>query len=512
MALGLTPYQIIEKGTHPQLVIADEWERVELKKIASVQNGYAFSSKLFNRTEGMPLIRIRDIFSVQTENLYLGEYKEDFVVDKGDILIGMDGDFKVSKWPGDKGLLNQRVCRIHFDSEYYEKEFLFICIQPYLNAIHSETSAVTVKHLSSRTINDIPFPLPPLPEQRAIVAKIEELFSDLDKGTADLKKAQDQLKVYRQAVLKKAFEGELTKEWREQQTNLPTADELLEQIKKERQKHYEQQLENWKQAVKSWEENGKEGKKPGKPKEPKYFEDLTSDELKDFKVSGGFYTKMGNLSDVVRGGSPRPAGDERFYNGSIPFLKVADLTRKEGMYVDTYTYSIKEAGLQKTRMLDIGTLVISNSGATLGVPKITAIKATANDGIAAFLGLTESRSIFLYHYWNSKTLALRAIDQGAGQPNLNTDLLKAYPVPVFSDVEQTEIIKEVQSRLSVCDKIEESITKSLEKAKALRQSILKKAFEGRLLSNEEIEKCKAAPDYEPASVLLEKIKAEKKKK
>jgi type I restriction enzyme S subunit len=68
MALGLTPHQIIEKGIHPQLVIADEWERVELKKIASVQNGYAFSSKLFNRTEGMPLIRIRDIFSVETEN------------------------------------------------------------------------------------------------------------------------------------------------------------------------------------------------------------------------------------------------------------------------------------------------------------------------------------------------------------------------------------------------------------------------------------------------------------
>ena len=80
-------------------------------------------------------------------------------------------------------------------------------------------------------------------KQRAIVAKIEELFSDLDKGIADLKKAQDQLKVYRQAVLKKAFEGELTKEWREQQTDLPSADELLMQIKEERQKHFEQQLE-----------------------------------------------------------------------------------------------------------------------------------------------------------------------------------------------------------------------------------------------------------------------------
>ena len=63
MAIGLTPYQIIEKGTHPQLVIAEDWTRVELKHIASVQNGFAFSSKLFNHSEGVPLIRIRDIFS-----------------------------------------------------------------------------------------------------------------------------------------------------------------------------------------------------------------------------------------------------------------------------------------------------------------------------------------------------------------------------------------------------------------------------------------------------------------
>ena len=77
--------------------------------------------------------------------------------------------------------------------------------------------------------------------------------------------------------------------------------------------------------------------------------------------------------------------------------------------------------------------------------------------------------------------------------------------------EQHQIIQEIESRLSVCDKVEESITESLEKAKALRQSILKKAFEGTLLSEEEIAACKAAPYYEPASVLLKKIKAEKKK-
>ena len=87
----------------------------------------------------------------------------------------------------------------------------------YLLTIRLEnySRATTVPSVRKTDIENIRLPLSSLPEQRAIVAKIEELFSGLDKGIADLKKAQDQLKVYRQAVLKKAFEGELTKEWRD---------------------------------------------------------------------------------------------------------------------------------------------------------------------------------------------------------------------------------------------------------------------------------------------------------
>jgi type I restriction enzyme S subunit len=95
---------------------------------------------------------------------------------------------------------------------------------------------------------------------------------------------------------------------------------------------------------------------------------------------------------------------------------------------------------------------------------------------------------------------------------LNLGIIKELPFPLCSKEEQHQIVQEIESRLSVCDKVEENITESLEKAKALRQSILKKAFEGTLLSEEEIATCKAAPDYEPASILLEKIKVEKKKK
>ena len=137
----------------------------------------------------------------------------------------------------------------------------------------------TINGVTKKQLKDLQFKLAPLPEQRAIVSKIEQLFSELDNGIANLKTAKDKLEIYRQAVLKKAFEGELTKEWREKQTDLPSADELLAQIKEERQKHYEKQLQKWEQAVAEWEINGKEGKKPRKPQKNKHFGDLTEDEL-----------------------------------------------------------------------------------------------------------------------------------------------------------------------------------------------------------------------------------------
>jgi type I restriction enzyme, S subunit len=297
----------------------------------------------------------------------------------------------------------------------------------------------------------------------------------------------------------------------QQGLSLPTAEELLDQIKRERQNHYETQLAEWEKEIKKWEKNGKKGSKPTRPREIEKFKLISEKELGELpKLSHlSIYTKMGNLCEIVRGGSPRPAGDERYYNGTIPFLKVADLTRKNGKFVDKAEYTIKETGLHKTRMLKKGTLVISNSGATLGVPKILAIDATANDGIAAFLGLNTERIHYFYYYWVSKTLALRSIDQGAGQPNLNTDLLKNYIVPIFSLPEQNQIVQEIETRFSICDKMEETIADALEKANALRQSILKKAFEGKLLTPEEIAQCKKEKDYEPASVLLERIQKEK---
>ena len=104
------------------------------------------------------------------------------------------------------------------------------------------------------------FPLAPVAEQHRIVAKIEALFSELDKGVESLKTARKQLKVYRQAVLKHAFEGKLTAQWREENKDkLEPADELLARIQKEREARYQQQLADWKAAFKAWEAKGERG-------------------------------------------------------------------------------------------------------------------------------------------------------------------------------------------------------------------------------------------------------------
>ena len=149
------------------------------------------------------------------------------------------------------------------------------------------------------------------------------------------------------------------------------------------------------------------------------------DEEIPFEIPQGWeWCRIASLADVVRGGSPRPAGSPIFYDGSIPFLKVADLTRESSIYVKSFSSTIKEAGLSKTRLVEAGTLLLTNSGATLGVPKICTFETTFNDGIAAFLSLDERLKLYVYWFFCYMTDLYRNINQGTAQPNLNTDIIK----------------------------------------------------------------------------------------
>ena len=135
------------------------------------------------------------------------------------------------------------------------------------DAQHNMTGAVGQRRVPAPYLAHQTIPVPPTREQSRIVAKIEELFSELDKGVESLKKARAQLNIYRQAVLKHAFEGKLTAKWREENKDkLEKPEQLLARMKKNREARYEQLLEEWEVAVKEWEENGRTGHKLQKPK------------------------------------------------------------------------------------------------------------------------------------------------------------------------------------------------------------------------------------------------------
>ena len=458
-----------------------------LGDVAEYINGRAFKPSEWGK-EGLPIIRIKNLNDENSKFNYSNEvFEKRYLVKKGDLLFAWSASLGAYIWKKDEAWLNQHIFLVK-PSPFIAKLYLYYFLDKITQELYSAAHGSGMVHVTKKKFEETKIGLPPLPEQRAIVAKIEQLFSELDNGIACLKKAQEQLKVYRQAVLKQAFDGELTKSWREQQANLPSAQDLLDTIKADRE-----------QAAKN------QGKKL-KPVTPLSREEL--DDLPELP-DGWEWVRFGDISDVVRGGSPRPAGDPKYYDGDIPFLKVADITKNDDLYITDYEYSIKEAGLKKTRRILKNTLLLSNSGATLGVPKITLIDAAINDGIAAFLNLDSRALIFAYYFWRTKTKELRRVNQGAAQPNLNTDLIKTVFFPLCGFDEQAQIVQEIEMRLSVCDKMEATIRESLEKAEALRQSILKKAFEGKLLSEEELTATRNDPEWEPAEKLLERIRAEK---
>jgi type I restriction enzyme S subunit len=154
--------------------------------------------------------------------------------------------------------------------------------------------------------------------------------------------------------------------------------------------------------------------------------------------------RVGTVADVVRGASPRPAGSPEYFHGDhTPWITVGDITKDATKYLDSTETSLTAEGAKLSRAVPEGTLLLTNSGATLGVPKITRIAGCINDGSVALLRQSkEVEKEYLYYFLKSTTKLMRArLRQGAGQPNLNTDLVKATIMPVPPLDEQTEIVK-----------------------------------------------------------------------
>lgn len=351
------------------------------------------------------------------------------------------------------------------------------------------------QHLSKETL-----PVPPLNEQHRIVAKIEELFSELDKGIENLKTAQAQLKVYRQALLKHAFEGKLTAQWRaENQDKLETAEALLKRIQQERAQRYQQQLADW-------ETSGKQG---SKPKAPKALPSLTSKDLAELP-DGWIVLSVESLFDIEDGdrGEHYPTKGDFSETGHCLFLNAKNVTKRGFTFQEmSFLSEKKDLELRKGK-LKRGDIVFTSRG-TLGNiahynDSIKYEHVRINSGMFIIrnydISLTPD---FLYYHLNAPiiTSQIDKLQSGTAQPQLPIREFKSFRFVIPNKSEQQQIVYELESRLSEVDQLDQTITTSLQQAEALRQSILKKAFSGQLMPQD--------PNDEPAAVLLARIKAEK---
>lgn len=332
----------------------------------------------------------------------------------------------------------------------------------------------TISGVTKKQLSELEYPLPPFPEQRRIVAKIEELFTKLDAGVDAINKIKLQLRQYRQAVLKYAFEGKLTAEWREvHKDKLEPASVLLERIRQEREKSTKD-----------------------KTLPPLNISNLP-------KLSEGWeWTRVYDLSELIQYGytaksSNNPIGPK--------MLRITDIQNNTVDWAIVPYCQIDQKEKQKY-LLDEGHLVFARTGATVG--KSFLIKRPIPEAVFAsyliriiFSEYVEPR--FVYYYFQSSAYWLQIYrgQLGIGQPNVNSQTLSRLILPLAPHVEQQKIVEEVERCFSIADQIELAMQNSVTQAYKLKQSILKSAFEGKLVPQN--------PADEPAEKLLERIKAER---
>lgn len=312
-------------------------------------------------------------------------------------------------------------CVLRSNNNFVDSKFIFYYtlsqkfIQP-LNELQTGSSYPAVR---DKDVFVQPFPLSPKPIQQAIVSKIEELFSELDKGIEQLKTAQQQLKTYRQSVLKWAFEGRLTNE------------------------------------------NVNDGELP----------------------EGWVIKSIDEVANVGTGATPLKSKSE-YYGGNISWVTSGALNEE---YVREATDFVTEKAVKETNLTVYSkhTLLVAmyGEGKTRGKCSELLIEACTNQAIAAIYFDEQQIQVkpYLKYFLLKNYIDVRKKSSGGVQPNLNLGIIKKLQFPFPPLEEQNKIVQEIESRLSVADKMEESITQSLQHAEALRQSILKKAFEGRLV-------------------------------
>ena len=340
--------------------------------------------------------------------------------------------------------------------DLHSNEFLLyrLLCSDFVNYASHNVSGVNLPRVNFQTLAQFKIPLPPLPEQHRIVAKIEELFTKLDAGIDALHKVQAQLERYRQSVLKAAFEGKLTEAWRaEHQDEIEPASPIASDLP-----------DGW-----VWTKLEDVGELNPRIDKQSIDDDLEITFLPMRCVEE--LTGKIDLSETKRFSEVKRKSYTPFRDGDVLFAKV-------------------------TPCMENGKIAIADdlkNGIGFGSTEFHVIR------------LLEERStqFFFFYFIQQKFRqdAKRAMTSAVGLLRVPTDYMRRVLLPLPPLAEQQAIVSEVGRRLSVADEVEKTVAAELKRAEQLRQSILKKAFSGGLVPQD--------PNGEPANLLLERIRATK---
>lgn len=443
------------------------------------------------------------------ETKQLGEYAPEQDVPRcqpSDTLMVWDGARAGLAGRGVGGFIGSTLARL--TSDLADSSYLYYFVHSNYRYLNTHTKGVGIPHIDPIALSEISFLLPPAAEQTRIVAKLEELLSDLDAGVAELKAAQKKLAQYRQSLLKAAVEGALTAEWRAEQRAqnklVESGAQLLERILKERRTRWEaKQLakfeEQGKPPPKDWQKKYPELVKPdtsGLPELPEGWvwasvEQVSSDEKYSLAI-GPFGSNL-KVSD--------------YRDSGVPLVFVRNI--RSGNYGGEYTKYVTQ---EKAKELEAhrsqsGDVLVTKMGEPPGdadvYPENQPPAIITADCIKIRCQIDLMVAEFLKAAINSEIgkRQIRPMTQGVAQKKVSLGRFSSLAVPVPPMDEQVSIVQILSEAEHEAAAQSKAIDLSLKQSSAQRQNILRSAFAGQLVPQD--------PNDEPASVLLERIRAER---
>lgn len=473
------------------------WALTVLGELGEYLNGRAFSKSEWAE-EGRPIIRIQDLTGTgNSPNYYAGEdLEERYKVRPGDLLVSWSATLGAYIWNGSEGWLNQHIFKV---VSSVDKRFHYYLIRTILNDLYRQTHGSGMVHITKGKFEATPVTLPALHEQRRIVEAIEEQFSRLDAGVSALERVRANLKRYRTTLLKVAVEGKLTEDWREENPNVERASDLLNRILEERRERWE------KNQLATYE---KKGKKLPKNWRSRYTEPTgpNTENLREL-AEGWCWATVAQVSQSVRYGTSAKTSSDLL---DVPVLRMGNI-QKGALDLRDLKYLPADHSEFPELLLQDGDLLFNRTNSAELVGK----SAVYQDNLslcsyASYLisvrliegCLPEYLSYFLNSIYGRLWVA-SVVSQQVGQANVNGTKLQTLIFPLPPLTEQRVIVEEVKRRLSILQEVEVEVEANLRRAARLHQSILKRAFEGKLVPQD--------PSDEPASELLRRIRRERER-